>query len=58
MMKVNLKHVVEIAGGLVLGSLASGAVNGVVKGAGKVVKKVGEKKKRYRELKDIEEAAN
>lgn len=33
-MKVNVKHVVEIAGGLVLGSLAADAVNGV----GKLVK--------------------
>lgn len=34
-MRVNMKHVVEIAGGLVIGSLASDAVNGI----GKLVKK-------------------
>lgn len=34
-MRVNMKHVVEIAGGLVIGALASDAVNG----AGKLVKK-------------------
>lgn len=34
-MKVNMKHVVEIAGGLVIGALASDAVNGM----GKLVKK-------------------
>lgn len=34
-MRVNMKHVVEIAGGLVIGALASDAVNGV----GKMVKK-------------------
>ena len=39
-MKVNMKHVVEIAGGLLLGSLASDAVNGVGKLAKKVVVKV------------------
>lgn len=39
-MKVNMKHVVEIAGGLVLGGLASDAVNGVGKLAKKVIVKV------------------
>lgn len=34
-MRVNMKHVVEIAGGLVIGVLASEAVNGI----GKMVKK-------------------
>lgn len=33
-MRVNMKHVVEIAGGLVIGALVSDAVNGV----GKMVK--------------------
>lgn len=42
-MKVNMKHVVEIAGGLVLGVLASEAVNGVGKLAKKVVEKVSKK---------------
>lgn len=36
-MKVNVKHMVEIAGGLVIGSLAAEAVNGVVKLAKKAV---------------------
>lgn len=31
MMKVNVKHVVEIAGGLVLGGLANKALNGIGK---------------------------
>lgn len=39
-MKVDMKHVVEIAGGLLLGSLASDAVNGIGKLAKKVVVKV------------------
>ena len=43
MMKVNVKHVVEIAGGLLLGSLAADAVNGVGKLAKAVVVKVKEK---------------
>lgn len=43
MMNVNMKHVVEIAGGLLLGSLAHEAVNGVGKLAKKVVVKVKEK---------------
>ena len=30
-MKINVKHIVEIAGGLVLGKLASEAVNGIAK---------------------------
>lgn len=38
-MRVNMKHVVEIAGGLLLGALASDAVNGVGKLAKKVVVK-------------------
>ena len=42
-MKVNMKHVVEIAGGLVIGSLASEAVNGIGKLAKKVVNKAKEK---------------
>lgn len=45
MMKVNVKHVVEIAGGLVIGSLASDAVNGVVNFTKNKVKKVKLKKK-------------
>ena len=39
-MKVNMKHVVEIAGGLVIGALASDAVNGIGKLAKKAVIKV------------------
>ena len=35
MMKINVKHVVEIAAGLIVGNLAGGAVNGV----GRFVKK-------------------
>lgn len=31
MMRINLKHVVEIAGGLVIGALASDAVDGIIK---------------------------
>lgn len=42
-MKVNMKHVVEIAGGLVLGSLAADAVNGVGKLAKAVVVKIKDK---------------
>lgn len=42
-MRVNVKHVVEIAGGLLLGSLACDAVSGVGKLAKKVVVKVKEK---------------
>lgn len=42
-MRVNVKHVVEIAGGLALGTLAAEAVNGVGKLAKKVVVKVKEK---------------
>ena len=34
-MKVNMKHVVEIAGGLIIGNMASDAINGL----GKLVKK-------------------
>lgn len=39
-MKVNMKHVVEIAGGLIIGSLASDAVNGLGKMAKKSVIKI------------------
>lgn len=42
-MKVDMKHVVEIAGGLAIGMLASDAVNGVAKLAKKAVVKVREK---------------
>ena len=41
-MRVNMKHVVEIAGGLVLGSLAHEVVNGVGKLAKKLVVKAKE----------------
>lgn len=40
MMKVNMKHVVEIAGGLVIGGLASEALNNAGKLAKKAVGKV------------------
>lgn len=43
-MKVNMKHVVEIAGGLFLGALASDAFDGVVKFTKGVVVKVKTKK--------------
>lgn len=47
-MRVNMNHVVEIAGGLVIGGLISdvfdGTVKLVVKGGKKVVKKIKEKK--------------
>lgn len=42
-MRVNMRHVVEIAGGLVLGSLAADAVNGVGKLAKAVVVKLKDK---------------
>ena len=42
-MKVNVKHVVEIAGGLALGSLAAEAVNGIGKLAKNVVVKLKDK---------------
>lgn len=45
-MRVNMKHVVEIAGGLVIGALASDAVNGVGKLAKKGVAKVQAKVKK------------
>lgn len=45
MMNVMVKHIVEIAGGLVLGSLASDAVNKVGKVAAKQIKKVKASKK-------------
>ena len=44
-MRVNMKHVVEIAGGLVIGALASDAVNVVGKLAKKGVAKLQEKAK-------------
>lgn len=44
-MNVMLKHMVEIAGGLVLGGLASDGVNKVVEVSKKVVKNVKNKKK-------------
>lgn len=44
-MRVNMKHVIEIAGGLVIGSLASEAVNGVGKLVKKSVTKIKEKAK-------------
>lgn len=45
-MRVNMKHVVEIAGGLVIGALASDAVNGVGKLAKKAVVKAQAKVKK------------
>lgn len=42
-MRVNMKHVVEIAGGLVIGALASDAVKGIGNLAKKVVVKAKEK---------------
>lgn len=39
MMKVNVKHIVEIAGGLIIGGLLSDAVNAVIDVAKKQVKK-------------------
>lgn len=45
MMKVNMKHVVEIAGGLVIGGLASDVVNGVINLTKKKVKNIKLKKK-------------
>ena len=42
-MKVNMKHVIEIAGGLVIGALASDMVDGVGKLAKKAVVKAKEK---------------
>ena len=42
-----VKHIVEIAGGLVLGGLASDAVNGV----GKIVKRVVNNKKHLKKIK-------
>lgn len=44
MMKINVKHVVEIAGGLLVGSLVGEAFNGVAKVIKKQVKKVNEQK--------------
>lgn len=44
-MNVMVKHVIEIAGGLVVGGLMSDAVNMVVKKSVKVVKNVKTKKK-------------
>ena len=45
MMKINVKHVAEIAGGLVIGTLASEAVNGVGKLAKNVIVKAKDKVK-------------
>lgn len=42
-MKVNVKHIIEIAGGLVVGGLMSDAVNGVVNVSKKVVKNLKKK---------------
>ena len=42
-MKVNMNHVVEIAGGLIIGNLASDAVNGLGKLAKKSVIKIRQK---------------
>lgn len=44
MMNVNVKHIVEIAGGLVIGSLASDAVTEVVKITKVMIKKHKENK--------------
>lgn len=44
-MNVIVKHMVEIAGGLVLGGLASDALNKAVEVSKKVAVKVAEKKK-------------
>lgn len=44
MMKVNMKHVVEIAGGLVLGTVAAEVCNGVAKLTKKGVEKLKNKK--------------
>lgn len=44
-MNVMLKRMVEIAGGLVIGGLASDALNGVGKVAKKVINNVKNKKK-------------
>lgn len=46
MMKINGKRVVEVAAGLVVGSLAAEGVNGVVKFVKKQVKKVNNLKKK------------
>ena len=43
MLKVNMKHVVEIAGGLLIGGLMSDAVNGAVNLAKKQVKNLKKK---------------
>ena len=51
-MRVNMKHVVEIAGGLIIGSLASEAVNGVGKIVKNTVVKVKEKTKAKKEEKE------
>ena len=42
-MNVMVKHMVEIAGGIVIGSLAGDALNGLVKVTKKVVKKAKKK---------------
>ena len=43
-MKVKLGHVIEIAGGLVIGSLVADAVNGAVKLTKKAIEKSKSKK--------------
>lgn len=43
MMKVNVKNIVEIAGGLVIGSLLGEAVNGIVNITKKQIKKAQKK---------------
>lgn len=49
-MRVNMKHVVEIAGGLVIGALASDAVNGIGKAVKKSVVKLKAKAKEPKEV--------
>lgn len=44
-MRINMKHIVEIAGGLVLGGLASEALRGVANTTKNTVKKIKSKKK-------------
>lgn len=44
MMKVNMKHVVEIAGGLVIGKVAADVFNGVVNLTKKQIVKLQAKK--------------
>lgn len=42
-MKVNVKHIIEIAGGLVVGALMSDALNGAINVSKKVVKNIKKK---------------